>query len=219
MTTKVQQKKIATWCKICGVTNLEDAIAGQAAGADALGFNCFPGSARYITPEMVSTLSQSIETTRVGLFVNACADDVEAVLAVAELDMLQFHGDESPTFCSSFGLPYIRALRMRPDLDIEYCAEQYAAAWGLLLDTYVPHSPGGTGQSFDWQRWPTGLPVRLILAGGLTPDTVAGAIEQLTPFGVDVCGGVEGPEKRTKDKEKMTRFLQEVRNVRHVARQ
>ena len=87
---------------------------------------------------------------------------VEAVLAVAELDMLQFHGDESPTFCSSFGLPYIKALRMRPDLDIEYCAEQYAAAWGLLLDTYVPHSPGGTGQSFDWQRWPTGLPVRLI---------------------------------------------------------
>ena len=204
----------STWCKICGITTLADAEAAQAAGADALGFNCFADSPRFVDLDVLAELSRGVRITRVGLFVNAGISAVEAVLARTELDLLQFQGDEDEQFCSGFGLPYMKGVRMRADVDVRAYAEQFSSAWALLLDAYVDGAPGGTGMQFDWQLWPQDLDCRLVLAGGLNPANVADAITQLQPFGVDVCGGVEGPVKGQKDHHKITAFLQEVRRVR-----
>ena len=152
------------------------------------------------------------ECQRVGLFVNAAAADVEQVLATVELDLLQFSGDESATFCRSFGKPYLKAVKMRPETDIREFEDEYADAWALLLDTYDAEQAGGTGRAFDWSLWPSRSAKRLILAGGLEPENVASAVAQLAPFGVDVASGVEGQYKGRKDSERVRRFLQEARH-------
>ncbi len=127
----------------------------------------------------------------VGLFVDAESDFVEAVLKAVPLDMLQFHGDESPEFCGQFGRPYIKAIRVREGVDLVKYTADYDDARGLLLDAYVPGMPGGTGERFDWSLIPAGLSKPLVLSGGLTPDNVAEAIRQVTPWAVDVSSGVE----------------------------
>lgn len=208
-----QHSSSSTWCKICGITTLEDAQLSQTAGADALGFNCYAQSPRYVAPERLAELTASVNVTRVALFVDAPAAAVEQVLRVAQIDMLQFQGSESEAYCAGFGLPYMKGVRMAADVDVAAEAGNFGSAWGLLLDAYVPGKPGGTGQSFDWTRWPDVPDVRLILAGGLTPANVAAAISRLQPFGVDVCGGVEGPEKGRKDSRKVNEFMQEVCSV------
>jgi len=158
-------------------------------------------------------MAAELETTRVALFVDASEAEVAAVLRVAEIDLLQFHGEEPEAFCSSFGLPYMKVLRMHEDVNFAAWAESYESAWALMLDTYVAGRPGGTGQRFDWQMWPRQAGQRLVVAGGLTPDNVAAAIRELEPFGVDVAGGVEGPVKGEKDHAKVVEFIQEVRRV------
>ena len=204
---------MSTWCKICGITTLADAHAAQVAGADALGFNCYKSSPRYVAAAQIGVLTRAVEVTRVALFVDPSRAEVEQVLNVGEIDLLQFHGDEEASFCASFGVPYMKVLRMREGIDVEDFAKKFVDAWALLLDTYVCGQPGGTGQQFDWQRWPELGGQKLVLAGGLTPSNVAPGIVQLQPFGVDVCGGVEGREKGLKDQQKIVEFIQEVRRA------
>ncbi|WP_110689479.1 phosphoribosylanthranilate isomerase [Salinicola endophyticus] len=177
--------------KICGMTRREDIHAAVACGADALGFVLWPGSGRAIEPARLAALSAEVApfVTRVGLFVDADAASVEAALPY--LDLLQFHGDESPEFCARFAKPWIKALRMRDGLDLEQAVRRYAGAGALLLDAYRPGVPGGTGETFDWSRIPGDLGKPVILAGGLTPDNVATAIARVAPYAVDVSGGVE----------------------------
>jgi phosphoribosylanthranilate isomerase len=145
----------------------------------------------------------------VGLFVDAAADEVRGVLNTTRLDLLQFHGDESPAYCSQFGLPYLKAVRVRPDLNLLQYAAEFDDAAGLLLDAYQEGVAGGTGQTFDWGLIPRDLPKPVILAGGLNAENVAAAIRQVKPYAVDVSGGVER-EKGIKDAGKIAAFMRGV---------
>ena len=205
-----------TWCKICGITTLEDALAAAKAGVDAIGFNFFAASPRYVDPSFASDLCASVNSVypgvqRIGLFVDASAESVLKVLDRVELDLLQFHGDESPEYCGQFKRPYIKGLGVRATMDLAGVANAYHDAWGIILDTHDPQLKGGTGRGFDWNLWPRDIDARLILAGGLDPDNVAKAIEQTQPFGVDVAGGVESGQKGVKDHSKMTIFIEKAK--------
>ena len=148
----------------------------------------------------------------VGLFVNASVDEVRLVLKQVRLDILQFHGDESPQYCAQFGIPFIKAVRVRPGLDLLQYAETYGAAKALLLDAYVDGIPGGTGASFDWSLIPPNLPLPIILSGGLSATSVGLAVQTIRPYAVDVSSGVES-SKGIKDKQKMYAFIKEVFNA------
>jgi phosphoribosylanthranilate isomerase len=150
--------------------------------------------------------------TSVGLFVDASRDELSAILEVVPLDLLQFHGDESPAACDGFSRPYIKALRVRPGEDVAARIEPYGNASGILLDTYVAGVPGGTGQAFDWALVPHGLSTPIILAGGLTSENVRSAIERVRPYAVDVSGGVEA-SKGIKDAEKVRAFVRAVKGA------
>ena len=206
-----------TWCKICGVTTLEDALAAANAGVDAIGFNFFTASPRYVEPSNAADLCDGVNHThpgvqRIGLFVDASAETVLRVLDKVELDMLQFHGAESPEFCGQFQRPYIKVLGVTATADMTTLAKTYSDAWGIILDTHDPQLKGGTGRVFDWRLWPRNIDARLILAGGLNPDNVTEAIEQTQPFGVDVAGGVESGQKGVKDHNKMTIFIEKAKH-------
>ncbi|MBY4675145.1 phosphoribosylanthranilate isomerase [Marinobacterium arenosum] len=200
-----------TRVKICGITRLDDAQAAIAAGADALGFVFYKPSPRYIAPDAAAQIIERLPpfVTTVGLFVNETAEQVARTLQLTGLDLLQFHGDESEAFCAGFERPYFKALRMKPELDVLALCQQYDSARAILLDAYRPGVPGGTGEAFDWARIPAEMPKSLILAGGLTPDNVRTAIEQVRPYAVDVSGGVEAA-KGIKDQQKIEVFMQEV---------
>lgn len=180
-----------TRVKLCGLTRVEDVDVAVAAGADALGFVLWPGSRRAVDEERLAELAARVPAfvTRVGLFVDQDSALIER--CAPYLDLLQFHGDESPAFCAGFGRPWIKALRMRDDLDLHTAAQAYRGAQALLLDAYRPGVPGGTGETFDWSRIPAELAKPVILAGGLDADNVAWAISAVSPFAVDVSGGVE----------------------------
>lgn len=182
-----------TRSKICGITSVSDAIAAAEAGADAIGLVFYPPSPRAIDARQAAEIIKALPpfVTTVGLFVDASAAEISAILDQAPLDVLQFHGDESPEFCRSASRPWIKAVRMRDDIDLYQMCHQYTGARGLLLDTYVPGTPGGTGATFNWQRVPKDLPLPVVLAGGLDADNVATAIAQVKPWAVDVSGGVE----------------------------
>ena len=201
--------------KICGITRTQDAALAAELGADALGFVFYPDSPRAVSTSQAADLSQAVPpfVTRVGLFVNPTADLVETVLTRVGIDLLQFHGDESPAFCAAFGRPYIKALRVRADTDLTAAAERYADAAGLLLDAHVDGLFGGTGHSFDWSLWPAQVGRPLILAGGLNPENVATAVRQTRPYAVDVSGGVEGPHKGIKDAGRLRAFMQALAEV------
>lgn len=206
--------------KICGITRQADADAAVGAGADAVGLNFAEASPRRLDLPQARRLSAHLGGTavRVGVFADAAPDEIHRVLDAVELDVLQFHGSEPGTLCRSFGLPFIKALRMREPLPLEEVQEEYAGACCLLLDTYVPGKAGGTGEVFDWRLWPDAacrpVNVPLVLAGGLTPENVGHAVAQLDPWGVDVSGGVEGPVKGEKDPDKIRRFVEEVKRAR-----
>ncbi|RAW08727.1 phosphoribosylanthranilate isomerase [Halomonas elongata] len=199
-----------TRVKFCGLTRPEDVDAAVALGADALGFVLWPGSKRAIELDRLAELAARVPAfvTRVGLFVDP--EPQWVARAVEHLDLLQFHGDESPSRCAASGRPWIKALRMRDDLDLEVAARDYEGARALLLDAYRPGMPGGTGETFDWSRIPATLAKPVILAGGLTPANVAEAIATVAPFAVDVSGGIEAAPGR-KDVAAMTAFLDAVR--------
>lgn len=180
-----------TRIKFCGFTRAQDVEQAALLGVDALGFVMWPKSARGITPEKLRALSLQVPAfaTRVGLFVNQPAELIEQCLPY--LDVIQFHGDEPASFCQQFDRPWIKALRMRDGIDLHHAAAEYSQAQALLLDAYSPGVPGGTGETFDWSRIPAALEKPVILAGGLTAENIGAAIDQVTPYAVDVSGGIE----------------------------
>ncbi|MBX3640864.1 MAG: phosphoribosylanthranilate isomerase [Nitrosomonas sp.] len=198
--------------KICGITRAEDALYAVESGADAIGFVFWPKSARYVTPEQAREVAETIPAFihTVGVYVDPSPDWVEETAVAAKLSLLQFHGNETPEFCAQFSLPYIKAMRVRDDVDLIQYAHQYRTARGLLLDTYAADMPGGTGHVFDWSLIPRDLPLPVILSGGLTIENVASAIQRVNPWAVDVSSGVE-VSKGIKDKYKISAFMQGVR--------
>lgn len=202
-----------TRIKICGITRIEDALAAAYLGTDAIGLVFWPQSPRSITSakarEIVAALPPFISS--VGVYVDPAAEWVKETIAVAGLSLLQFHGDESPEFCSQFSLPYIKAVRVRAGVDLLQYATRYSNARGLLLDSYVEGTPGGTGDAFNWSLIPQRMSLPLILSGGLHPGNVTAAIKQVRPWAVDVSSGVE-VAKGIKDAEKIAAFMQGVQN-------
>ena len=181
-----------TRIKICGITRPEDALAAAAAGVDAVGMVFYEPSPRSVTMELAAELVAVLPpfVTAVGLFVDAPEATVRATLERVPLDMLQFHGDETPHYCASFGRPWYKAVRMRRDEDVAAQARAYSGGRAILLDSYRAGMPGGTGETFDWERVPK-LAMPIILAGGLDADNVESAVVRVRPAAVDVSGGVE----------------------------
>lgn len=198
--------------KICGITRIEDALAAVEAGADAIGLVFYAKSPRAVTVPQARAIISALPpfVTSVGLFVDASRCELGELLDAVPLDLLQFHGDEAPADCDGYHRPYIKALRVKPGDDIAAQVELYKNASGVLLDTYVPGIPGGTGEAFDWSLVPEGLSKPVILAGGLTAANVAQAIARVRPYAVDVSGGVE-LAKGIKDAEKIRAFMQAVK--------
>ena len=201
-----------TRVKFCGFTHQDDVAQAVALGADALGFVFYGPSSRYVSPEHAQTLTRSVPAfvTRVGLFVNEEAETVQHIFEIARLNLIQYHGEESPEFCDAIGLPYIKAFRVRKGMDLRTEMDRYPNASGFLLDAYVKGQPGGTGERFDWELIPQSH-APIILAGGLTPDNAKDAIDQVAPWALDVSGGIETKPGR-KDPDKMARFMNACRN-------
>ncbi|GFZ66282.1 N-(5'-phosphoribosyl)anthranilate isomerase [Pseudomonas amygdali pv. eriobotryae] len=197
--------------KICGITRIEDALAAAEAGADAIGLVFYPKSPRAVTVLQARAIIAALPPfiTTVGLFVNASRCELNETLDAVALDMLQFHGDETPDECDGYHRPYIKALRVKGGDDIAQVCRTYRNARGVLLDTYVEGVPGGTGETFDWALIPDDLDKPVILAGGLTSANVAQAIAQVRPYAVDVSGGVE-KSRGIKDREKILAFMSAV---------
>jgi phosphoribosylanthranilate isomerase len=211
-----------TRVKICGITRIDDGIAAARSGADAIGFVFWTGTPRRVSFDRARAIAAAVPAfvTIVGLFVDPAPDAVRAALAEVPLDLLQFHGDEPPTMCASFDRPYIKAVAVKPGVDLLQYASQYSAARALLFDAFQPGGlPGGTGTTFDWSDVPSELPRPMILSGGLTPQNVGDAIRALRPWGVDVSSGVEAagddgkPKKGIKSPAKIAAFIREVRNA------
>jgi phosphoribosylanthranilate isomerase len=200
-----------TRVKICGLTRLEDARAAVFLGADAIGLVFYRPSPRFVdikqALDIVSALPPFV--TVVGLFADATAVEVRKVLDNVRIDLLQFHGDEESTDCGGFGKPWIKALRIRPGMDLSPLMAAYSGASGFLVDAWHPDAMGGTGQRFDWSLIPPDMADSLILAGGLSPDNVAEALRVVRPYALDVSSGVEAG-KGIKDAGKMAAFLKEV---------
>lgn len=203
-----------TRVKICGITRIEDGLAAARLGADAIGLVFYPASPRYVETAQAAAIARALPpfVCTVGLFVNPSVAEVEAVLQALRLDLIQFHGDETPEFCAGFGVPYLKAVRVKAGVDLVQYAFRYHQAKGLLLDAYVEGTPGGTGQSFDWNLIPAELPLPVILSGGLEAGNVATAIRQVKPWAVDVSSGVEA-SKGIKSEAKIAAFMQGVRSA------
>ncbi|HAF43856.1 MAG TPA: phosphoribosylanthranilate isomerase [Gallionellaceae bacterium] len=203
-----------TRIKICGITREQDVLAVANGGADALGLVFYEKSPRHVSTDQAAMLVRAVApfVTVVGLFVNPTAAFVREVLAKVPLDLLQFHGEETPEFCRQFGRPYLKAIRVKAGVDLVECAARYADAQGLLLDAYVEGTQGGTGESFDWALIPPKLPLPVILSGGLHAGNVAQAIKQVRPYAVDVSSGVEAA-KGIKDAAKVAAFIKEVKSI------
>lgn len=208
-----------TRVKICGITRVEDAAAVVQCGADALGLVFYPRSQRFVSIEHAREIAESVApfVTVVGLFVNATADIIHRTIAEVPVGLLQFHGDENNATCNSFGLPFIKSIAMHDGIDVLSHMERYPDAAGFLLDAWQPGVHGGGGESFDWQRVPAPSPRALILAGGLTPDNVATAINATHPYAVDVSTGVES-RKGIKSAAKIAAFMQGVEDSDTVGR-
>ncbi len=179
--------------KICGITRAEDARAAVDAGADAIGLVFHPASPRHVSVEQAAAIAATVPpfVTVVALLVNAGEELVVSVLEQVRPGLLQFHGDEDEATCRQYGMPYIKAIRMAPQLDLVAEASRFPSARGILTDAWSPHAYGGTGERFDWSRLPATLDKPLILAGGLNPENIAAAVRQVQPWAVDVSGGVE----------------------------
>ena len=197
--------------KICGFTNAENAQQAALTGIDAIGLNFYAKSPRHVNidsaREIVAALPPFVN--KVGLFVNANPSLIDEVLCEVALDTLQFHGDESPSDCAQYEMPFIKAIRVSPEVDLIKTANEYSQAGALLLDTYQSDFYGGSGKSFDWSLAKIELDLPIILAGGLTPDNVSAAIDIVQPYAVDVSSGVESA-KGLKDIDKIRAFISNV---------
>ncbi len=202
----------STRIKICGITRLEDARAAICSGVDAIGLVFYATSPRAVTTDQAAAIVAIVPpfVSVVALFVDEPAASIERILSTVPIDLIQFHGDETADFCQQFGRPWIKALRVRPSLDIAGACRQYHGARGVLLDSWQEGVPGGTGQPFDWQLAPAELSLPVVLAGGLHQGNVGAAIRALRPAAVDVSGGVES-SPGIKDLHKIQQFIAAVR--------
>ena len=203
-----------TRVKICGITRLEDARSVVMQGADALGLVFYAPSPRFVSVEQARLIAESVPAlvSVVGLFVDASFEEIELVLSNVRIDVLQFHGNETSQDCERHGKPYLKAIRVKPGMDMEREMAAFPSAAGFLLDTYRPGVPGGTGEVFDWALFPKKLSKPLILAGGLVPDNIEKAINATHPYAVDVSGGVESA-KGIKDSNLINQFFAGVNRV------
>jgi phosphoribosylanthranilate isomerase len=199
--------------KICGITNHEDAVAALDMGADLLGFNFYPESPRYITPEkaveIINKLPAFIDLA--GIFVNSSIDQIHNIKNLCQLDWVQLHGDENPQFCEEFfshNVKVMKAIRIKDQADIKKADEYFTDA--ILLDAFNPEKYGGTGMTFDWNIIGH-IGKRVFLAGGINPDNAADAVK-LGVYGIDVCSGIES-EPGKKDHKKMKQLFD---NIRHL---
>lgn len=194
--------------KICGITNLDDALHACESGADAIGFVFYKKSPRYIDPvkanQIVSRLPPFV--VPIALFVNADSELIEQVVDSSNRWIIQFHGDETNQDCQQYKRTFIKALRVKSNDDVNHEITKFPDASAILLDAYKAGVPGGTGESFNWDLVPENANKPIILAGGLNPENVRQAIEQVHPYAVDVSGGVE-LTKGIKDHEKVQNFL------------
>ena len=215
-----------TRVKICGITRVADGIAAATAGADAVGLVFWPGTPRRVAPDLAAAIVAALPplVTRVGLFVDPSAAEVEAALRAVPLDLLQFHGSEPAAFCRSFGRPWLKAIPVRDGVDLLESVSQFGDAAALLFDAFRPGDlPGGTGHAFDWSRLSSDVLAHVrqpvVLSGGLDPDNVARAIRLVHPYAVDVSSGVEerdegGRARRgLKDAGRIAAFMQGVRSA------
>ncbi len=211
-----------TRVKICGITRPEDGRAAAQAGADAVGLVFWGGSARAVTPAQARAIVAALPpfVTVVGLFVDPAADDVAATLARVPLDLLQFHGRETPAFCRGFGRRYIKAAAAAPGADLLESLSPFDDAAAFLVDAPPRDGvPGGTGRTFDWSLLPARLPRPLVLSGGLSAGNVREAIRRVRPWAVDVSSGVEAQDadgrtlKGIKDAARIAAFIEEVRHA------
>ncbi|APV51613.1 N-(5'-phosphoribosyl)anthranilate isomerase [Betaproteobacteria bacterium GR16-43] len=200
-----------TRIKICGLRDPAHARLAAAEGADAIGLVFHPASPRFVAVEEAARVVVELPpfVMAVGLFVDTPEAEIRAVLARVRLDLLQFHGDETPAECERYGVPYLRAVRMEEGVDLVEYAHRFSRAKALLLDAHVPGVPGGTGQRFDWGRIPRELPIPFVLSGGLDPENVSQAIRETRPWAVDVSSGVES-QRGMKDPAKITAFIRSV---------
>lgn len=211
-----------TRIKICGLTRPEDVQAVVSAGADAIGLVFYPGSPRYVSPAHAAALARTLPpfVQTVGLFVDAAEAELAEVLAQVPLNLLQFHGNETPERCHALAQlarrPFLRAFRVKSDTgaaDLLECENRYrtASPWfcGLLLDTYVEEF-GGSGKVFDWSVIPKDLAPRVVLSGGLSVQNATGAVSRVRPYAVDISSGVEA-SKGIKDAAKIRAFIEAVR--------
>ena len=208
-----------TRIKICGITDPETARLAAQAGADAIGLIFHPPSSRALELQRAAEISRAAApfVAAVAVLVDPDADLVREIIARVAPACLQFHGDEPPDFCASFGLPYVKALRVGgSDNDLPAREARYASARGILLDTAHAELAGGSGAAFDWQLANYGAKLPLILAGGLTPGNIGGALAQVRPYGVDVSSGVESGGR--KDAEKIRRFCGAVLHAKTSAK-
>ena len=200
--------------KICGITRPEDGQEAARLGVDAIGLVFYPPSPRHVSLDQARAFVAAFPpfVIVVALFVDPSVAEVEAVLHAVPVDVLQFHGEESPDFCRQFARPYLKAVRVRPSLDLLQYAAHYAGARGLLADAFVPGMAGGTGATFDWSLLPPNLPLPLILSGGLDPSNIAAAVAAVRPAAVDISSGVESA-KGIKDPALMAAFIGAVQHV------
>lgn len=200
--------------KICGITSVTDALNAANAGADALGFVFYAKSPRYVTPEQAAEICRALPpfVTSVGLFMNADAEQVRATLDIVSLDLLQFHGSETPEFCRRFGRPYIKALGIQGLVDFAEQADLYPDALGILVDSHALGKAGGTGQTFDWKLLPKNYSKPIILAGGLNPENIAEAVRETSVYALDLSSGVES-SPGIKSKAKIDALMREVKHV------
>lgn len=199
--------------KICGITSTDDAIAAAESGVDALGFNFYKKSPRYIEPARAAEIIAQLPpfVTPVGVFVNEREDRVRDIMFTTGIKVLQFHGDERPEFCGRFASRAIKAFQVKDKESLKDMVHFHVSA--LLLDSYHKNLRGGTGDVFDWHLAVVAKTFgRIILAGGLTPDNVAEAVKLVQPYGVDVAGGVES-KQGIKDHAKMRKFITEARKA------
>ena len=211
--TGFPDRSIRTRIKICGVSRETDVEAAVNAGADAIGLVFYPKSPRLVTLERASELVRALPpfVTPVALFVNATAAEVDAVCAAIPQVLLQFHGDETPAFCTAFGRPYLRAIRVSSGVDLLDSARQHPHAQAILFDADV-EGFGGGGKVFDWSLIPSDVPRPVVLSGGLHAGNVIQGIQAVRPWAVDVSSGVES-SRGIKDAEKIRQFCEAVREA------